>query len=84
MKWFNVSSVEDLYFAGCFSYFVEIFVSSTNNIASEIEVGVHRSNAPYNAAQTAWGRDEKQTITTSTIVQPEIQVCGILNTMYNW
>ncbi|KAK2177032.1 hypothetical protein NP493_621g00009 [Ridgeia piscesae] len=55
------------------SYFVEIFVSSTNNIASEIEVGVHRSNAPYNAAQTAWGRDEKQTITTSTIVQPEIQ-----------
>ncbi|KAK2180969.1 hypothetical protein NP493_419g08002 [Ridgeia piscesae] len=54
-------------------YFVEIFVSSTSRKDSEIEVGVHRSNAPYNAAQTAWGRDEKQTITTSTDIQPEIQ-----------
>ena len=42
---------------------------------TKIEVGVHRSNAPYNAAQTAWGRDEKQTITTSTDIRPEIQVC---------
>ena len=53
---------------------MEIFVSSASDSDSEIEVGVHRANAPYNAAQTAWGRDEKQTITTSTIVQPEIQV----------
>ena len=50
-------------------------MSSASNRDSEIEVGVHRANAPYNAAQTTWGRDEKQTITTSTIVQPEIQVC---------
>ena len=42
---------------------------------SSVEVGVHRSNAPYNAAQTAWGRDEAQTIAISTDIQPEIQVC---------
>ena len=54
-------------------------MSSTNNKASEIKVGVHRSNAPYNAAQTAWGKDEKQTITISTDIQSEIQVCSVLN-----
>ena len=53
-------------------------MSSTSRKDSEIEVGVHRSNAPYNAAQTAWGRDEKQTITTSTDIQSEIQVCSVL------
>ncbi|KAI0230284.1 Fibrocystin-L [Lamellibrachia satsuma] len=54
-------------------YFIEILVSSIIHSESSIQVGVHRSKSPYNAAQTAWGRDEEQTITTSTIVQPEIQ-----------
>ena len=53
-------------------------MSSGSRRDSEIEVGVHRSNAPYNAAQTVWGRDEKQTITTSTDIQSEIQVCSVL------
>ena len=55
-------------------------MSSASASDSEIEVGVHRANAPYNAAQTAWGRDEKQTISASTIVQSEIQV----QFMYTW
>ncbi|KAI0230282.1 Fibrocystin-L [Lamellibrachia satsuma] len=54
-------------------YLIEILVSSGSYSVSKIEVGVHRSKSPYNAAQTAWGRDEEQTMTTSTVVQPEIQ-----------
>ena len=49
-------------------------MSSISDSESEVEVGVHRSISPYNAAQTAWGRDEKQTVSVSTIVQSETQV----------
>ena len=49
-------------------------MSSANRYESAISVAVHRFNAPYNAAQTAWGRDEIQTVSTTTSFQPEIQV----------
>ena len=58
----------------CCRYLVEILVSSGSYSKSSIQVGVRRSNSPYNAAQTGWGQDEVQTITTSSSVQPEIQV----------
>ena len=74
MKYLTLYIVVDLVFVGCCRYLMEILVSSGSHDASQIEVGVHRSKSPYNAAQTAWGRDEEQTITTSTVIQPEIQV----------
>ena len=74
MKYLILDLVEASFIAGCDRYLVEILVAGVKNVSS-VEVGVHRSNAPYNAAQTAWGRDEKQTIAISTDIQSEIQVC---------